>query len=164
VKKIFILLFVSALFVFNAFSNSSDTKPLTIKGFYLGMDKTEVQKLYQKLKSDHVAEYISIENSEFRDLIQVDNEFSSMGNKIEIGYDENGKVTNIKFQYKTVDILFEASSLEAEDFVNRFREEYNIPEMEFQDLGMIKTWSYSDEARKFSLSIDDYKNITLKAQ
>jgi hypothetical protein len=56
------------------------------------------------------------------DLIQVDNEFSSMGNKIEIGYDESGKVTTIKFQYKTVDILFEASALSAEDFVARFRD------------------------------------------
>jgi len=162
-KKTFILLFVSALSVCNAFSNSSDSEPLKIKGFYLGMEKTEVHKLYQKLKSDQVAEYISIESSEFRDLIQVDNEFSSMGNKIEIGYDESQKVTDIKFQYKTVDILFDASALDAEDFVNRFREEYNIPEMEFQDMGMVKTWSYSDETRKFSLSIDDYKNITLKA-
>lgn len=161
-KKMLILLFVSALFVCTAFSNSRDSEPLKIKGFYLRMEKTEVHKLYQKLKSDQVAKYISIESSEYRDLIQLDNEFSSMGNKIEIGYDENGKVTTIKFQYKTVDILFEASSLEAEDFMNMFQEEYSIPEMEFQDMGMVKTWSYSDEARKFSISIDDYKNITLK--
>jgi len=85
-----------------------------------------------------------------------------MGNKIEVGYDESGKVNYLKFQYKTVDILFEATALEAKDFVNRFREEYRIPEMEFKDMGMVKTWSYSDEARKFSISIDDYKNITLK--
>jgi len=126
------------------------------------MEKTEVKNLYQKLKSDQVAQYISIESSEYRDLIQVDNEFSSMGNKIEVGYDEKGKVNYLKFQYKTVDILFEASALNAEDFVNKFREEYSIPKMEFQDMGMVKTWSYSDETRKFSLSIDDYKNITLK--
>jgi hypothetical protein len=62
-----------------------------------------------------------------------------------------------------VDILFGASALNVEDFVDRFREEYRIPEMEFKDMGMVKTWSYSDEARKFTLSIDDYKNITLKA-
>lgn len=126
------------------------------------MEKAEVHNLYQKLKSDQVAQYISIESSEFRDLIKVDNEFSSMGNKIEVGYDESGKVNYLKFQYKTVDILFEATALEAKDFVNRFREEYRIPEMEFKDMGMVKTWSYSDEARKFSISIDDYKNITLK--
>jgi uncharacterized protein YuzE len=127
------------------------------------MEKTEVHKLYQKMKSDAVAQYISIEKSEFRDLIQVDNEFSSMGNKIEIGYDESGEVNYLKFQYKTVAILFKASALDAEGFVNRFQEEYSIPEMEFKDMGMVKTWSYSDKARKFSLSIDDYKNITLKA-
>lgn len=162
-KKFFLILSVSAFFVCNAFSNSNDSEHLKIKGFYLGMEKTEVHKLYQKMESDQVAEYLSIEKSEFRDLIQVDNEFSSMGNKIEIGYGESGKVTYLKFQYKTVDILFEASALEAKDFVNKFREEYGIPEMEFQDMGMVKTWSYSDENRKFSLSIDDYKNITLKA-
>ncbi len=151
------------LFVFSAFSDSDDPEHLNLRGFYLGMEKMEVHQLYQKLKTDAVAQYISIESSEYRELIQVDNEFSSMGNKIEIGYDESGKVNFIKFQYKTVDIFFKASALSAEDFVIRFREEYNIPEMEFQDMGMVKTWSYSDETRKFSISIDDYKNITLKA-
>ncbi len=97
-----------------AFPNSGDSEPLTIKGSYLGMEKTEVHRLYQKLESEAVARYISLESSEFRDLIQVDYEFS-------------------------------------------------IPEMTFQDMGMVKTWSYIDEARKFSLSIDDYKNITMKA-
>ena len=161
-KKMFIPLLVSALLVCNALSNTRDPEPLSIKGFYLGMEKTEVQTLYQKLKSDQVAQYISIESSEYRDLIQVDNEFSSMGNKIEVGYDENGNVNYLKFQYKTVDILFDARALSAEDFVNKFREEHGIPEMEFQDMGIVKTWSYSDEARKLSISIDDNKNITLK--
>ena len=162
-KKLFLILSLSAFFICSAFSDSADSEHLKIKGFYLGMEKAEVHKLYQKLTSDQVARYISMENSEFRDLIQVDNEFSSMGNKIEIAYDESGKVNYLKFQYKTVDILFGASALEAEEFVNKFREEYGIPEMEFQDMGMVKIWKYSDENRKFSLSIDDYKNITLKA-
>lgn len=150
------------LFVCYGISSFNNPEPLKLKGFYLGMDKTEVHSVYQKMKSDQMAQYISIESSEFRDLIQVDNEFSSMGNKIEVGYDENGKVTSIKFQYKTVDILFDAGSLSAEEFVSKFSEEYEIPEMKFEDMGMVKTWSCSDETRKFSLSIDDYKNITLK--
>jgi hypothetical protein len=29
-------------------------------------------------------------------------------------------------------------------------------------LGMDKIWKYSDETQKFSISIDDYKKITLK--
>jgi hypothetical protein len=161
-EKKFILLSVSALFVFFVSSGSMDSEPLKIKGFHLGMDKTEVENLCQKLKSEQVAQYISIESSEYRDLIQVDNEFSSMGNKIEVGYDEGGKANYLKFQYKTVNILFEAGALNAEDFVNKFREEYSIPEMEFQDMGIVKTWSYSDEVRKFSVSIDDNKNITMK--
>lgn len=161
-KKLFLFLSLSSFFVCSAFFYPSDSEQLKIKGFYLGMEKTEVHNLYQKLKADQVAEYISIENSEFRDLIQVDNEFSSMGNKIEIAYNESGKVNYLKFQYKTVDILFESGALEAEEFVNKVREECGIPEMEFEDMGMVKIWKYSDENRKFSLSIDDYKNITLK--
>jgi len=52
--------------------------------------------------------------------------------------------------------------MSVEEFVQKFVEEYNIPEMKFEDMGMVKTWSFGDEALKFSLSIDDYKNITLK--
>ena len=126
------------------------------------MEKSEVNALYQKMKSEQVAQYISIEPSEYRDLIQLDNEFGGMGNKIELNYDENGKVVYIKFQYKTVDILFDAGGMSAEEFVQKITEEYDIPEMEFKDMGMVKTWTYPDETRKFSLSIDDYKNITVK--
>ena len=161
-KRTFIFGLAFVLCAFGAFSSSHDPGPLKLRGFYLGMEKTEVQNLYQKFKSDQVAQYLSIENSEFRDLIQVDNEFGGMGNKIEIGYDESGKVNYLKFQYKTVDILFDASKLEAEEFVNMFREKHHIPEMKFEDLGMVKIWKYSDKTNKYSISIDDYKNITLK--
>jgi uncharacterized protein YuzE len=161
-KKTVIVCLACALIVCYVIANFDNPEPLNLKGFYLGMEKTEVRSAYQKLKSDEVAQYVSIESSEFRDLIQVDNEFSSMGNKIEIGYNESGKVISIKFQYKTVDILFDAKSLSAEEFVKKFSEEYGIPEMKFQDMGMVKTWTYSDEAQKFTLTIDDNKNITLK--
>ncbi len=131
-------------------------------GFFLGMGKADVDKVIQEFKSKTVAEYISLERAEFRDLIQVDNEFSSMGNKIELSYDTNGKVDTIKLQYKTVDILFQAGALSAEDFVKIFAADHNIPEMKFEDMGMVKTWTYSNVELGFSLSIDDYKNITLK--
>ena len=42
------------------YSHSGDSEPLNIKGFYLGMEKTEVKTFYQKLKSDAVAQYINI--------------------------------------------------------------------------------------------------------
>ena len=161
-KRVIIVGFICVWVVLSIFSSAEDSGPLKIKGFYLGMEKSEVQTLYQKMKSDQTAQYISIENSEFRDLIQLDNEFGGMGNKIEIGYDESGKVNYLKFQYKTVDILFDANALEEKDFVNMFREKYGLPEMTFEDMGMVKIWKYTDEERKFSLSIDDYKNITLK--
>lgn len=161
-KKIFIILLVCFLFGSLAFSLSNESAPLKLKGFFPGMEKSEVNQIFQKMKSEEVAKYVSIEASEYRDLIMLDNEFSSMGNKIELGYDENGKVEYIKFQYTTVAILFEAGTLEAKEFVQKFAEEYNIPEMKFEDMGMVKIWSFADEARKFSLSIDDYKNITLK--
>lgn len=162
-KRSIILGLACLLCVSVSSSLPSSTEPLKLKGFYLGMEKTEVQMLFQKLKSEQVAQYVSIESSEFRDLIQVDNEFSSMGNKIEVGYDETGKVNYLKFQYKTVDILFEASSLNEKDFVIKFQEKYGLPEMTFEDMGMVQIWKYSDEEQKFSISIDNYKNITLKA-
>lgn len=161
-KRIFFVSLIFALSGLNIFSDTGETDPLKLKGFYLGMTKSEVQTLYQTMKSSEVAKYISIESSEFRDLIQLDNEFSSMGNKIELNYDESGKVTYIKFQYKTVAILFDAGALSAKEFVEKFSEDYGIPDMEFRDMGMVKIWSYSDETRKFSLSIDDNNNITLK--
>jgi len=86
-----------------------------------------------------------------------------MGNKIELNYDEAGKVTYIKFQYKTVAILFDAGALSTEEFIEKFSAEYEIPKMEFKDMGMVKIWSYSGESHNFSLSIDDNHNITLKA-
>jgi uncharacterized protein YuzE len=157
------VLLICALSGLNIFSDSCETESLELKGFYLGMTKSEVKTLYQTMKSDEVAKYISIESSDFRDLIQLDNEFSSMGNKIELNYDESGKVTYIKFQYKTVAILFDAGAMSTEEFIEKFSAEYGIPSMEFKDMGMVKVWSYSDESRKFSLSIDDSQNITLKA-
>ena len=161
-KGSFFVLLICVLSGFQVFSYSDESNPLNLKGFCLGMEKSEVNQLYQKLKSDQVAQYISIEPSEYRDLIQLDNEFSSMGNKIELNFDESGTVVYIKFQYKTAAILFDAGAMSAEEFVQKFSEEYNIPEMVFEDMGIVKTWSYSDETRKFSLSIDDNKNITLK--
>ncbi len=144
------------------FSTADPFESLQLGGFYLGMGKAEATEVYQDLKNRAVAQYISIERAEFRDLIQVDNEFSSMGNKIELNYDENGRVVYIKLQYKTVDILFQAGALGAEDFVAKFSTDHNIPEMKFEDLGMVKAWTYSSEEQGYSLSIDDYKNVTLK--
>ncbi len=135
---------------------------LRLGGFFLGMAKADVDKVYQDLKNRAVAQYISIERAEFRDLIQVDNEFSSMGNKIELNYDENGCVVYIKFQYKTVDILFQAGALSAEGLVEKFSADHNIAEMKFEDMGMVKAWTHSNEELGYSLSIDDYKNVTLK--
>lgn len=162
-KRIFFMLLIFALSGLSIFSGTGETDPLTLKGFYLGMTKSEVQTLYQTMKSNGVAKYISVESSEFRDLIQLDNEFSSMGNKIELNYDEAGKVTYIKFQYKTAAILFDSEALSAKELVEKLSADYGIPDMEFQDMGMVKIWSYSDDTRKFSLTIDDSKNITLKA-
>lgn len=161
-KRLAVVLIGCVFFSLNVFSGSGDLEPFKLKGFFLGMDKNDVQKVFQKLKSEEVAKYISMESSDFRDLIQLDNEFSSMGNKIELNYDESGKVTYIKFQYKASAILFNAGEMSAEEFVDKFSEEFGIPEMEFKDMGMVKTWSYSDEVRKFSLTVDDYMNITLK--
>lgn len=144
------------------FSISYTPELLNLKGFYLGMEKSEVRELYQKHKSEQTAKYISIESYEFRDLIQMDNEFSSMGNKIEINYENSGKVTYVKFQYKTSAILFKYDTDDPEEFVQKFTAEFGIPKMKFEDMGMVKTWTYKNVDSKYSVSIDDYLNITLK--
>ena len=142
--------------------DSPVSRGLKIKGFYLGMSQSEVRQLYESLKANEVAQYISIETSEYRDLITVDREFSSMGNKIEVQYTESGAANYFKFQYKTVAVLLDYGVTEPGDFVAAFREQYGIPEMKFEDMGMVKTWSHTDPEAGYKLSIDDYMNVTLQ--
>ena len=158
-------LITAVLFLFCiqfGFTGSVENEALEIKGFYLGMEKSAVQKNYQQLMNDKVAKYISIENEEYRDLIKLDNEFGSMGNKIEIEYDDSGKAKSITFQYTTVDILFEASDMEAEVLVKEIEKKYKLPEMVFEDLGMVKIWTYVNEELKYKISVDDYKNLRVQ--
>lgn len=142
--------------------DSPASQGLKIKGFYLGMPKSEVRELYESMKASEVAAYTSIETSEYRDLIMVDSEFGSMGNKIEIQYDNSGAANYFKFQYKTVAILLDYGVTEPSDFVTAFREQYGIPEMKYEDMGMVQTWSYTDADTGYELSIDDQMNVTLK--
>ena len=135
---------------------------LTIKGFYLGMPKREVRQLYETMKASEVAPYISIESTEFRDLITLDREFSSMGNKIEVQYGESGEATYFKFQYKTVGILLDYGVTEPSEFVSAFRAQYGIPEMAFENMGFVNAWNHTDAEAGYKLSIDDGMNITLQ--
>ena len=161
--KTYLITVVLFLFCIHyGFTDSAENEALEIKGFYLGMEKSAVQKNYQQFMNDKVAKNISIENGEYRDLIKLDNEFSSMGNKIEIEYDDTGKAKSITFQYTTVDILFEASDMEAEILVKEIEKKYKLPEMVFEDLGMIKIWKYVNEELKYKISVDDYKNVRLQ--
>jgi len=114
------------------------------------------------MKAKEVAPYISIETSEYRDLITVDREFGGMSNKIEIQYAESGAANYFKFQYRTVAVLLDYGVTEPADFVTAFREQYGIPEMKFEDMGMVKTWSHTDPDAGYRLSIDDYMNVTLQ--
>lgn len=142
--------------------DSPVSQGLKIKGFYLGMPKSEVRQLYESMKANEVAQYISIETSDYRDLIMVDSEFGSMGNKIEVQYAESGAANYFKFQYRTVAVLLGYGVTEPDDFVTAFREQYSIPEMEFEDMGMVKIWSHTDPDAGYKLSIDDYMNVTLQ--
>lgn len=140
----------------------ADSKIIKIKGFYLGMEKSEVKLVYEKLKTGKVAKYISIENEKYRDMIKLDNEFGSMGNKIDIFYSEKEKVTGITFQYKTVNVLFKAEKLSADEFVKGFEREFQLPRMSYRDMGMVKTWTHVDKNLKLKISIDNSKNLRLK--
>jgi len=161
-KKAFLCLVIFSLFIPTAFAVSKDSTTTTVKGFYVGMERSEVKKIYEQFKKDKIASHLNFEKENYRDLIMVDNEFSSMSNKIEVAYDENYKATGITFQYKTVPILFESGKLGAEEFVKKFVEEYKLPEMKYEDMGMFKMWSVILDTLKIKVSIDDYKNIRIQ--
>ncbi len=155
-----IFLFLTALFfVFELSGKEPAIKKL--KGFYIGMPKEEVNALYNKFKENAVAAYIDIETETYRDQITLDNEFSSMSNKIDIMYDDEGIANSITFEYKTVNILFDANQMNAEDLVRMLEEQLQI-EMEFKDLGVVKSWLYNFENENIKLSVDDNKNIRLQ--
>lgn len=137
-------------------------EPLTVMGFHLGMDREAVQDVYQGFVEDQVAERVSMEKEDYRDLITLDNELSSMGNKVELAYDDDGAVTGITFQHKTVDILFDATAEDAEAFVARFCRDHGLPEMEKKDQGVIVVWSYTDEANGYKVSVDNSKNLRIQ--
>jgi len=161
-KNFHSILFIFCVLLLTSSGSVQNSDRFIIKDFYLGMKRTEVNKIYNLLKKNEVAQYISVEKENYRDLIKLDNEFSSMGNKIEIAYDENEKVQEITFQYKTVNILFDSEKLEAKDFVKKFQEEYKIDKMEYKDMGFVKSWIYIDKELKIKISIDDYKNLRLQ--
>jgi hypothetical protein len=142
--------------------DSPVSQGLKIKGFYLGMSKSEVNQLYESMKTNEVAQYISIEPSEYRDLIMVSREFGSMGNKIEVQYNESGEATYFKFQYTTVAVLLDYGVTEPSEFVSKFCEQYGIPELEPEDMGFVTAWNHTDPESGFKLSIDNDMNVTLQ--
>lgn len=137
-------------------------EPFNIKGFYLGMNREEVKTMYDNFNQKQIAKYISFEKENYRDLIKLANEFSSMGNKIEIAYADSLVATSITFQYTTVAVLFEYGNLDETEFVEAFKKDYNIPEMKFKDMGMVKIWSYVNTEAGYQVTIDDSKNLRLQ--
>ena len=136
--------------------------PLTVKGFHLGMDRDAVQAAFQALLDANVAETVSLEREPYRDLITVENELGSMGNKVELAYNEDGVVTGLTFQHTTVDILFDAAAESAEAFVARFCGEYDLPGMERDDQGFVTLWTFKNEEGGYQVSIDNGKNLRIQ--
>ena len=155
-------LLLSSFLVVVILAQEKHESQIEMKGFYLGMTQEEVKEIYGQLQTDRTAEFISIEREKYRDMIKLDNEFSSMGNKIEIEYDDEGLAKKITFQYKTTDILFGASQLDAAELVKKIEQDYQLPEMEFENMGMVKSWSCIDEKTNTKISVDDNKNIRLQ--
>ena len=161
-KFFFTILIICVICTVTIFAGEKQEGRFEMKGFYLGMEQAEVQALYEQLQKDKTAEYISLEREKYRDMIKLDKEFSSLGNKIDIEYDDDGLAKKITFQYKTVAILFEANDLDAEGLVQKIEEEYHLPEMEFEDMGMVKTWTYINDKLNYKISVDDVKNVRLQ--
>lgn len=162
-KKSLIFLFPVALLIATISASRPVQEVLTVKGFFLEMTREAAQEVYDGFVADQVADRISMEKEAYRDLITLDNEFSSMGNKVELAYDENETVTGITFHYKTVEVLFDAGGEDAEAFVKRFCDDYGLPEMQFDDQGVIQIWKYEDEASGFKVSVDNAKNLRIQA-
>jgi hypothetical protein len=137
-------------------------RPLTIKGFHLGMNREAARRVYQGFVHAKVAQRVSIESETYRDLITLDNATSSMGNKIELAYDENGILTGVTFQHATVDILFHAGAESAENFVKRFCGEHGLAGMEREDQGFVTLWTFTDQTAGYKVSIDDSKNLRMQ--
>lgn len=161
-KKSMICILISFYSGFCFCTYSGMEEPLKIKGFYIGMSKSDVLQVFKKLQEDNVAEHISLESENFRDVIMLDNEFSSTGNKIDIIYDESGKVTGITFQYKTVNILFDCSKKSAEEFVRSLTTTYDLPEMEMKDMGVVKSWKCKSDNLGIQILVDDSKNLRIQ--
>ncbi len=155
------LIFISAVFCFLKLSAEAPV-PIELQGFYVGMTKQEVKTIYEKLKADAVAQHINIESETYRDRIMLDNESSSISNKIDIMYNEEGIANYITFEYKTVNILFDAAQMSAEELVKKVEGILHIPEMEFNDTGMVKTWSCIYVKEQIKVSVDESKNIRLQ--
>jgi len=68
-KTYLTIVILFSFFVLYGFTDSPEKEQLVIKGFSLGMNKAEVKKVYEQFEKDKVAEYISIENEKYRDLI-----------------------------------------------------------------------------------------------
>ncbi|MBA7683143.1 hypothetical protein ES703_91501 [subsurface metagenome] len=147
------IIFLSAIFCFLKLSAEEPKSP-GLKGFYVGITKEEVKILYEKFKTNAVAQYIDIETEAYRDQIKLDNESI---------FNPGLSKFSITFQYKTVDILFDAAQMSAEELVKKLQEKLQIPEMKFQDMGMVKSWSHTYEEVKVKLSVDNNKNIRLQA-
>ncbi len=161
-KRIVTCFMASVITVFSFHVDAFETEPLKIKGFYIGMSKSQVQEVYKKLQADKIAAYISIESENYRDLIKIDNEFSSMGDKVEIFYDESMKVSGITFQYKTVNILFNSTDQSAEEFVETLVKKFELPEMEMEDMGITKIWKCQLEKQGLKISVDGSKNLRIQ--
>ena len=156
-----ILILITVLFILPDLYAEEPIAPM-LKEFYIGITKEEVKTIYDKLKTKETAAYINIESETYRDRIMLDNEFGSMSNKIDIMYDESGKANYITFEYKATNILFDAAQITAEALVKKIQKELKIPEMEFQDMGIVKTWSYIYEKENIKLSVDGSKNVRLQ--
>jgi hypothetical protein len=135
---------------------------LRIQGFYLGMTPEETETIYEGFKANKTAEHISMEREDYRIQIKLDNEFSSMGNKIEVAFDDSLRANSITFQYKTVPILFDFGMLDTPEFVEKFRKTFKLGKMEFKDMGVIKNWRYENKEEGYKITIENQKNVRLQ--
>lgn len=161
---------------------NAEEKPLVIKGISLDMDIYEARMVMDKLLSkDWVVSSVGksdnlLTDYRFGDELIFGNgkdKLSIVGKKgffiknrsdyyaAFVSADEkSNKINRISFSGKFSDELFSTSKISADDFVDAFRDYYNLPEFNWIAYG----WIYSSRKYNYTLTIKIDKFIDVKKE
>ena len=120
-----------------------EAKPITVKGFYIGMSAAEVFKAIKDIPGLSPAcpsEASSIPTYGFGDyqivtgspIVTTENGVSHSIMYFQMEHKIDGKLTGFTWESDVVNYLFHSSSLNAGEFVQQFVNSYNVPEFKYR--------------------------------